>query len=517
VLKISLGRPIVTSVLVLLSVLILLSFLRQVPTEMYPASSRPEVLVYVDLPAGYNIFETERVVAILDEWLLDEEKNPGVQRVSSYIGTGGPRISLAIVPPNPASHRAFMIVTAKDNTEAKSLLRSIRKFSAAKVSQAAVRTELLSRGIVPPGVVELRFSGPDANQLYTIARNAEQALAELPDTLHVRNDWENRTTRYKVMIDQARTYRAGVSYEQIATSLNASFSGNQISELRRGDTLIPILTRSPQQRGGVEAGSQLGSIKVPVGDGSSAEYVTLDQLASFEEVVQFGNILRRDMEKTITVSGKHLRWDSAKLQQEWNLAIADITENLPRGYRVEVGGELEILSQSTGPMLLVVPLFLGLVLCVLMAQFNSVRRTVIVVLAIPMAMSGGVIGLYVTGAKLDFIGMLGFLSLAGIVINHAIVLIDKADQLVEQGESYRLASEKAARHRLRPVLVTSITTILGLVPLVLMEEALFHSMAIVIMSGLAVGTFFTLIAVPALYCLLGSKSFAQIPAPWSSA
>jgi len=497
-----LRRPIVALLVMFALVGGFQGLMKYVPTEMFPDSSRPEVLVYVDLPAGYNVYETENAVQMLNDWLLDKSINPSVEDVAAYIGTGGPRISLSVVPNNPAAHRAFMTVSVTDSKQAKGLLASIRQFAAKEISQASVRTELISRGVVPAGVVELRFSGPDADELYDIARQAEQALASIPDTLHVRNDWENRTRRFRIDIDQARAYRAGVSYQGIADSLNAEFSGTQISVLRQGDTLIPILSRSPRERAVAGDGFQLESIKVLVGDGSSGEYITLDQVANIEEVVQFGNILRRDMAKTVTVSGKHLSWDSARLQGEWDAAIAHIYSELPPGYRIELGGEQENYQQSTGPMLIAVPLFIGLMLCVVVAQFNSVRRTAIVFLTIPMAISGGVLGLFLSDAPLDFIGMLGFLSLAGIVINHAIVLIDKTDSLVGSGSLVEQAVKEAAIHRLRPICITSLTTILGLVPLLLLQDKLFHSMAIIIMSGLAVGTLFTVFAIPVMYKLL---------------
>ena len=153
-------------------------------------------------------------------------------------------------------------------------------------------------------------------------------------------------------------------------------------------------------------------------------------------------------------------------------------------------------------MMLSIPLFIGLILCAVLAQFNSVRRTLIVLFTIPMAISGGVFGLFVFNANMNFIGMLGFLSLAGIVVNHAIVLIDKADKLVASGLTIEQAAMEAGVHRLRPIIITSATTVLGLVPLLLIEDTLFQSMTIVIMSGLTVGTLFTLIAVPAMYRFL---------------
>jgi multidrug efflux pump len=495
-------RPGRSLVFILLLVLGLQSLMKYVTTEMFPPSSRPEVLVYIDLPAGYNVDQTNKAVHQISDWLLDDAKNPDVKDVIAYIGTGGPRFSLAVVPNWPAPHRAFMIVKAADTAHAKSLLQDIRRFAAEHVSQASVRTEPITRGVVPPGVVELRFSGPDADELYQIARRAEAALAAIPDTLHVRNDWENRTRRLRIVIDQARTYRAGVSFQAVADALNAEFSGRKISQLRQSDILVPIYIRSPEKGPGASGSLDLWSLKIPVGDGSGGGYVTLDQVATIEEVVQFGNILRRDLAKTITVSGKHLHWDSAELQRNWDESIEDIYRNLPPGYAIELGGELENYSQSTGPMVLSVPLFIGLILCVVIAQFNSIRRTLMVFLTIPMAISGGVLGLFIFNANLDFIGMLGFLSLAGIVVNHAIVLIDKADKLVLSGLTVEHAAMEAGMNRLRPIVITSATTVLGLVPLLLIEDSLFQAMTIVIMSGLTVGTLFTVVAVPAMYRFL---------------
>ena len=497
-----LKRPAVSLAFIFLLVFGLQSLMKYVTTEMYPPSSRPEVLVYIDLPAGYNIDQTDKVVATLSNWLLDDAHNPDVENLTSYIGTGGPRFSLAIVPNWPAPHRAFMIVKASDAAHAGQLLQDIRSFAAEQLAQASVRTELITRGVVPPGVVELRFSGPDANELYRIARNAEAALAAIPDTLYVRNDWENRTRRLRIVIDQARTYRAGVSFQAVADALHAEFSGRQVSVLRQSDILVPIYIRSPEKDEGSSGSLDLWSVKIPVGDGSGGDYVTLDQVATIEEVVQFGNILRRDLAKTVTVSGKHLRWDSAELQRNWDKSIEEIYSTLPPGYFIELGGELETYSENSGPMMLSIPLFIGLILCAVLAQFNSVRRTLIVLFTIPMAISGGVFGLFVFNANMNFIGMLGFLSLAGIVVNHAIVLIDKADKLVASGLTIEQAAMEAGVHRLRPIIITSATTVLGLVPLLLIEDTLFQSMTIVIMSGLTVGTLFTLIAVPAMYRFL---------------
>lgn len=500
--RLAVGRPLPVLGAIVLVVCGFFSLFRYVPVEMFPVSSRPEVLVYVDLPAGYNVHQTGAAVADISRWLHDPKANPHVEAVSSYIGTGGPRFSLSIVPNQPAANRAFMIVRASDSHAARELIGSIREHAAARVSQAHVRTELISRGVVPPGVVELRFSGSEAGQLLGIGKQAEHILAGIPDTLHVRTDWENKARSLRINIDPGRLHRAGASYQSVADALRSQFSGEQVTRLRTGDLLVPVVVRSSGARGEEGTRVDLGSIKIPVGTGSRGEYTTLDQVADIVEDTQFGVIVRRDMRKAITVSGKHLYWDSATLQAEWDMRLKDLIESLPPGYRVDLGGELESYSNSADHMAIAVPLFLGLILCIVTAQFNSVRRTFIVFVSIPLAMSGGVIGLLVADAKLDFIGMLGFLSLAGIVVNHAIVLIDKADALISTGETVLDAMTSAAVSRFRPIVITSTTTILGLIPLLMMEDKLFHAMTIVIMSGLTIGTLFTVLAVPAMYVVL---------------
>jgi multidrug efflux pump len=470
-----------------------------VPVEMFAVSSRSEVLVYLDLPAGYNSYQTEEASLILSDWLLDETSNTNVNYVTTYVGSGGPRFFLSITPRDPAPHRGFMVVEANSPENARKLQGNIREFVDKNIPQARVRAELIARGTVPPGVVQLRFVGPNSETLFNIARQAEAELSSIPGAIHVYNDWENRTKRYRVSIDEARVRRAGVTFESISHALKGTISGAQITQIRRDDGLIPVVVKvKSNEIYDVNGDNLLDSVKIYTKEG---DYVLLSQVASIETVAQFGSIARRNMERTVTVSGKHLRMKAPELQSAWDEKIQHIYDNLPDGYRVELGGELEGFQDSAGTLFLTMPLFIGLILGVLVSQFNSFRKAAIVTLSIPLAFSGGFLGLYITGANFDFIGALGFLSLAGIIINNAIVLIDKITVEQVNGKSKREAIFEAAMNRFRPILITTITTVLAIIPLMMMEETLFYSMASVIIFGLAIGTLMTLGAVPAL-CLL---------------
>ncbi len=479
-----------------------------VPVEMFAVSSRSEVLVYLDLPAGYNTYQTEEASLTISDWLMDKQENPSVNYVTSYIGTGGPRFFLSITPSDPAPHRGFMIVEAKSADDAKQLLDKIRRFVAANVPQGRVRTELIARGTVPPGVVQLRFIGPDSETLFNIAREAESALASIPGAIHVNNNWENRTKRFRITIDEARARRAGVTFEAISHVLKGTFSGAEITQIRRGDTLIPVIMKVKSNDASLGSGANLlDAAKIYTSDDKNS-YVLLSQVATLEAVPQFGSIVRRDMERTVTVGGKHIAWKAPQLQAAWDESIQNLYDNLPLGYRIELGGELEGFKDSAGTLFITMPLFIGLILCVLVSQFNSFRKTAIVVLSIPLAFSGGFFGLYLTGANFDFIGALGFLSLAGIIINNAIVLIDKITLEQGAGKAKNAAIADASMNRLRPILITTVTTILAIIPLMMMEETLFYSMASVIIFGLAIGTLMTLGAVPAL-CMLFLKESGE--------
>lgn len=480
-----------------------------VPVEMFATSSRSEVLVYLDVPAGYNVHQTKNASQKLTHWLMDETKNPEVDYVSSYIGSGGPRFFLSISPSNPAPNRSFIIVNTNSASDAKKMVGKIKHFSAKNLPIARVKPQLIARGTVPPGVVQLRFSGPDADVLYQLALRAEHALAAIPGAIDVSNNWQNKTKRFRVDIDQAKVRRAGITYQSISNALNGVFTGAKVTEIRRGDTLIPVVVKlKPDELNVKEISNLLDNVKISTSSEKS-EYVLLSQVATIKMIPQFGSIARRNLEKNITVGGRHSMMKAPELQATWDEQIQDIYNNLPEGYRIELGGELEGFEDSAGTLFLTLPLFFGLIFCLLVAQFSSFRKTGIVVLTIPLAFSGGFLGLYITGANFDFIGALGFLSLAGIIINNAIVLIDKITAEQNAGLEKVNAILTASLNRLRPILITTATTILALIPLMIMEETLFYSMASVIIFGLAIGTIMTLGAVPAL-CLLFLKETNEV-------
>jgi multidrug efflux pump subunit AcrB len=228
--------------------------------------------------------------------------------------------------------------------------------------------------------------------------------------------------------------------------------------------------------------------------------VPLLQVADFEGEVEPSQIRRVDQERAVTVAAKHYSMGARELYAAVLPALERL--DLPEGYRIETEGEIKAATEANGALFQYAPHCLVAIIALLVLQFGSYRRPAIIGLTIPLILVGAVLGLLVFRAWFDFVAMLGVFSLAGIIINNGIVLIDRIDQERQLGRDVDEAVTEAAVARMRPIVMTTLTTILGLVPLAVLGGEFWFGMAIVIMSGLAVGTLLTLGVVPVLYSLL---------------
>ena len=304
-------------------------------------------------------------------------------------------------------------------------------------------------------------------------------------------------------MDQARARRAGVTSEEVANSLNTFIDGAPVTDYREGDKVIPVVIRAvEEERDNI---AQLRAINVY--SVNSGRTVSLGQIAEFKPRWDPSVIKRFDQERTITVSAKHQYLKADQIFDALKPAIDGL--DLPHGYWWEMGGELEASLEANEKLAKNVPLCMGLVIFLLVWQFNSFRRTALILLTIPMSFIGAIVGLLVMQATFGFMAILGFMSLAVIIINNGIVLIDRVDTERQSGKDAYDAVVTAAMARARPIVLTTVTTILGLLPLIVWQDPLFYSLAIVIAFGLLIGTVLTLGVVPTLYTLFFR---AKIPA-----
>lgn len=459
-------------------------------------SERNQFTVYLDLPAEAHISETIAATRSLSTFLNDGAKNPEVNNVLAYVGGGGPRFFLALTPNDPQPNKAFFVVNTQTSNQIARVMRRVERFIKRDLPQATGRAAILFLGSSALGTVELRVRGPNSDRLKDLGDQIQRAFYSVPGVESVRSDWENFVLKLRVEVDQERARRAGITSEEIARTLTAHFSGQQITDYRDGDKVIPVTIRaraddsnSLDRMRTVEVFSQSRGVPVP-----------LLQVADFDGQVEPSKIRRFNQERALTIAGIHPRLTATELYAAMQDVVNDI--RVPRGYALELEGEIKDAKESNGKLFGYAPHALFLIVALLVLQFNSFRRAAIILLTIPLVIIGANFGLALFDAFFDFTAMLGLFSLAGIIINNGIVMIDRVDQARNEGLSVDDAVTSAALARARPIIMTTITTVVGLLPLALFGGEFWYGMAIVIMCGLGVGTVLTLGFVPVLYSLM---------------
>ncbi|WP_374764689.1 efflux RND transporter permease subunit [Yunchengibacter salinarum] len=477
-----------------------------VPRKFFPDSDRAQILVYLDLPAGTSMRKTDQTVRAMTEFLADDALFPHVDDIAGYGGFGGPRFVLSLTPIDPADNKGFLVLNVDRYANVVPTIDTLRAGLNDHFPEARPRVTKMFLGPSDSSKIQVQIKGPDADYLFQTAKRLEDVLRSVPGSLDVRTDWENRITRLKVTVDQHRARRSGVTSADIARSLRRYFSGVQISEFRTGDDIFPIMVRAKaDERFDLD---RVESVSVAA-DGSS-EGVPLVQVADVSLVTGFGRIERENLFRTITVEAKNTRMTAEDVAPLIEDALAALRADLPPGHAIEYDGVIEQSAEAQAALSANVPLVAGVILLLLIAQFNSYRRALIIVLTIPLILIGAVLGMLVMNVNFGFMVSLGLYALAGIIINNAIVLIDRIDmeRRADDGRSAVDAIISASVRRLRPIVMTTVTTILGLLPLIIGRDALFYGMASAIAFGLAVGTILTLGVVPALYSLL-----MRVPGP----
>ena len=491
------------------------TLLAQVPEQFFPESSRNQFYIYLDLPNGATTAATDRTVREVVDWLGDPAENPEVLSNVAYVGYGGPRFFVPLAPRDEDPHVAFILVTVDEAESVSPVQARARAYLAATHPEALGRIKSFFLGNSETGLLEIRVRGRELETVSALGAEVEAALAAIPGTIDLHNNWENRTTKIQVEIDQARAHRAGVTSQEIAISLNAYFSGDTVTAYREGDQVIPIVLRAEDaERTNLD---RLRSIEVYSLTGGHS--VLLSEVADFVPVNQFSRIERYNLKRTVTVQAKHSWMQAAELLAALQPALDEIAEGLPAGYSIEIGGEPEDAAKGEEALFEFVPHCLAAIVLLLVWQFNSFAKPAIIFITIPLSFIGAAIGLLATGAYMGFMAMLGFLSLAGIIINNAIVLLDQIQVEIDQGATPYDAVITASVSRFQPVMMTTLTTILGLLPLMIPPDPLFFAMAVVIAAGLSVGTILTLATVPVLYTLFHGVKLPprQVTAPTPAA
>jgi multidrug efflux pump subunit AcrB len=479
-------------VLVTLLVAALFGF-GQVPPGFMPDSARPQFVVDLFLPQGTAI---EVTAAELAEAEAHVRSKPGVTHVTSFIGQGGLRFMLTYVPEDPNSGYGQLLVDVADASQIAALIAELQTELEARHPEAAIKVWKFMLGRGGGKKIEAAFRGPDPGVLRDLAEQAKTVMASDPEALAIQDDWREKVPVLRPDIDPVAAERAGVDSTQIAAALNRAFTGARVGHYREGDTLVPIISRAPLTER--VSADQLDNVQVysPIAE----RYVPMGQLVRSVEVHWVDAMIRRvDRFPTIKAQSDPPPGNlPGPLLERLRPGIEAIA--LPPGYALEWEGEYKAAREANAGLALSAPYgFAAMVLAVVL-MFNAVRQPLVIWLTVPLAIIGVTIGLLLFRVPFEFMAILGFLSLIGMLVKNAIVLVDQADAERRAGRAGLDAVLDASVSRARPVFLGALTTILGVAPLLL--DPFFKSMAVTIMFGLAFATALTLVVVPLLYAVL---------------
>ncbi len=459
----------------------------------FPYSNTPMFYVHVWLPQGTDIRAVDDAMHEAEAFVMDRE---GTETVSTFVGRGASRFMLTYAPEaaNPAYGQ--LIVTTRAREDIPAMIDAVRNDLSARLPDAQVFTERLMFGPGGGGKLTARFTGPDPDMLRALADKVEALYRADGGIADIRTDWRQRETVMRPQFAESRARIAGVSRADLAQTLRYFTDGVRIATFRHGDDLIPIIMRAPaDERGDVAALDD----RLVWSQGQS-QYVPVGQILNGMKIVAEDTLVRRtDRVRTLQVMGSPI---GARSVAQAHAEIAPALEaiDLPPGYHFEWGGEIEDTAEAQGALMSQVPLGFLIMVLITVILFGTVREPLVIWLVVPMSICGVTVGLLGTGLAFDFMSLLGILSLSGMLIKNAIVLVEEIDLQLDERADRFTAVVHASVSRLRPVMLAAATTILGMLPL--LTDPFFASMAVTISGGLAFATVLTLIAVPVFYSLL---------------
>jgi multidrug efflux pump subunit AcrB len=464
--------------------------MRYVPQQFFPASDRPELLVDVTLPQDSSIHASEAAAMRLDAAL---RADPDVARWSTYVGRGAIRFYLPLNAQlaNPFFTQA--VVVAKDVAARDRLQVKLDRLLAEEFPNAVGRTAPLELGPPVGWPLQWRVSGPDHDQVRAIALDLAQVMGANGGTWRVNFDWMEPMRQVRIRIDQDQARQLGLSSATLAAVLNTTVTGQAVTQVRDDIYLVNVVLRATDaERVSLDA---LRQLQVPIPGGRT---VALGQFATFDYTQEQPQIWRRDRVPTLTVQADvrpGVLPDT--VVQQLAAPIADLAAQLPPGYGIALGGIAEESADSRASVLAVVPAMVIIMLTVMMFQLQSFQRLFILVSVMPLGIIGVVGALLLFQRPLGFVAILGILALLGMIAKNAIILVVQIEQDRAEGRTVWEAAVSAASGRFRPLMLTAMSTVLGMIPIV--PTVFWGPMAIAISGGLLVATLLTLVFLPTLY------------------
>ena len=470
-------------------ILSLLSF-PLIKQEFFPSSTRSEIIVSMQFPQSSSIDYTKNQAKSLDALLKDNEH---IDHFTTYVGEGSPRFVLTLEPELPRANFMQTIIVTKSLEDRDALFKDLQDQLNDQYPSALINMQFVQIGPPSKYPVMLRVSGPDASEVKTIANDVKAKMQEDKDLHNIAFDWPDTEPVAQIHIDPDKARMLGINSYAVSLHLQSLLSGTKSGEYYEGNQTIPVTFRlSGNENHNLAA---LSSLPIQAGNGS---YVPLSQIATISMSQEEGIIWHRNMMPTISIHanvGPGVL-GNAKTKEIYN-KLAEYRQDLPTGYTIDLDGSAEKSITAVQKLLVPMPIMLFAIMTILMFQLKRIALMFMALFTAPLGLIGVVLALNITRTPLGFMAILGIISLSGMIIRNSIILLDQIEIHRAEGQSAREAIINSATLRFRPIMLTAIAAILGMIPL--MGSVFWSPLAIAFSGGLLVATILTLIVLPVMY------------------
>jgi multidrug efflux pump subunit AcrB len=499
-------------------------FINYVKQSFFPDSTRPQLYIDFWFPEGTDINETAREMERAEEYLMADGS---VENVISFIGGGQIRFLLTYTPESLYYSYAQVLVSVNDYKKIPHMVKEMQEDLEALFPQGIVNTRLFVNGASTGGKIQLRINGPDPVKLRKLGEKAMDIVLDDPLAKGVRNEWRSKIKVVRPQMAETQARNAGIDRPEVCRAMEMAVEGTRVGVYRERDELLPVIARSPEAERvdlnnlpAIQIWSPAAQGMIPMGQ------VVTDFKTKFEDPY----IWRRDRTKMLKIHAdprvglpselfarvkpkieQTLGVDVARKlgrdvsPEEWDASTIPVRDQdmiplkgMP-GYYIAWGGEAEDSARAKGSLAGYMPIYFGLMILIVLWLFNSIKKTLIIWLTVPLSIIGVTGGLLLFSQPFGFMSLLGLMSLSGMLIKNAIVLVDQIDLEIGSGKNRFHAILDSGVSRLIPVSMAALTTVLGMTPL--LKDAFFVAMAVTIMFGLGFATVLTLIVVPVFYAI----------------
>lgn len=465
----------------------------KIGVSFFPTADKPMLLLSVEHPYSSNIDHTDETLRFIASVL---DTTDYVESYTTNAGHGNPQVYYNRIPEEYKTYHGEVLINFKEWDEERfhNTLNGFRRVFSSNPNGKITFREL-QNGAPFEAPIEILLIGENLQTLKKISYDIENLISNTPGAIDVENPLARAKTDIKVDINRDKAAMYKVSLFDIDQTVRASLNGLSIDKIKisEEDQDYPLVVRIPfKDRPSIR---DFGKVSVPNARG---ENILLSQLASIKFDQDYAKINHYNTDRNTAITANVMDPEETRKITE---SIIEKLKNYkwPNGYTYHVGGEYETQSESFGDLGTLLIVALLLIFAVLVLQFRSIRQPLIIFSAIPLAVSGSFIALFITGWSFSFFAFVGFISLVGIVVNNSIILVDYTNQLLNEGLSKTEAVKTAAKRRFTPIVLTTLTTILGLLPLTVSGTSLWSPLGWTLIGGMVSSTLLTLLVVPILY------------------